>query len=135
MRRAKPEMSSWWKAWEIRVLIPFAAYHALEHGSADGHGKLRATCLWGLAEWLHVVGTSARLLDDEQRGRSKIAASAYLLAYQKLSAEARAAGSRSWHPIPKHHYFARMARRTWSTGWNPVYESTFNLEDHGGRTP
>ena len=135
IRRTAPEMSSWWKAWEMQVLIPFAAQHALDHGCEDAHGKLRAACLWGLAEWLHVVGTSGRVLDDESRGRSKIAASTYLLAYQKLSAEARAAGSLMWHPIPKHHYFAHMARRTWSTGWNPTHESTFMMEDLGGRTP
>jgi len=133
MERVFPEMNSWWKAWEMQVLVPFAAHVALERGSADDHGKLRAVCLWGLAEWQHVIHCSGRRLDDDQRRRSKIAAAAYLLAYQKLAADAREAGRYMWHVLPKHHYFAHLARRTWSTGWNPRYESVFMMEDHGGR--
>ena len=125
-----PEVSSFWKAWEVRLLIPFVAQVLYDLGSSGYHSDLRAVCLWGLADWLHVLDASRLVLDWRSRRRAKFAARAYLLCYQKLAADA---GRPMWRTLPKHHYFAHLARRTWATGWNPRFETTFALEDYGGR--
>ena len=38
-----------------------------------------------------------------------------------------------WKVLPKHHYFDHMREDTSKQGWNPKFNSTFAMEDFGGR--
>ena len=72
----------------MKLLIGFVAHILTVFGGADDHSQLRMVCLWGLAEWIHVLDGADRWLDDDQRQRWNFAAEAYLLAYGRLRAEA-----------------------------------------------
>ena len=114
-------------------MIPFVAHVLVEQpGDRNQHARLRMTCLWGLADFLHVLDTQGHWLDRHARARVKHAATAYLMCYQHLSREAHDDGKLLWKVLPKHHYFGHMVRDAWTSGWNCRFDATFALEDFGG---
>ncbi len=109
-RQVYPELSSCWKAGDVRVVIAFVAALAVEQhdlGRASGeHARRRMLAAWGLSELLHVLDHAGRWLHDEERSRFARGAHCYLQCYQALVAEAQFRGQRRWKVRPKHHYFA-----------------------------
>eukprot|EP00969_Alexandrium_andersonii_P372134 15481067-Alexandrium_andersonii.AAC.1 len=76
-RATFPVLSSAVKAADVKTLIFWAA-HATYHDSPDAHGRLRSTCVYGLAQFLHILDSSGDLMSPESAHAACQAAYVYL---------------------------------------------------------
>ena len=111
-----PTVANCWKGAEVRLLIAFVARVTLAASGTGLRSQLVATCLWGLADFLHVLDIGDRHLSSEHAARAAYAGRAYLQCYHHLAALALEAGERRWKMRPKHHYFWHMVR---ASAWHP----------------
>ena len=119
-----PTVANCWKGAEVRLLIAFAARLTLAASGTGLRSQLVATCLWGLADFLHVLDIGDRHLSSEHAARAAYAGRAYLQCYHHLAALALEAGERRWKMRPKHHYFWHMVR---ASAWHPHAWSCFRF--------
>ena len=128
-----PEISSAWQACAVRVLITFLAVKVEMQNLQHRQGKLRAQCIWGLAEFTHCLSIGGRWLPDDLRRRAGHALQVYLMCYQVLAGEALAAQRFMWKVRPKHHYLCHLEELVSHHGWNPSYNQCLKQEDFCGR--
>ena len=103
-RNTYPELASYFKAVNTKVLCMFLAEEAehLDGGSErDNH---RTACMWSLAEFTHVLDHAERFLTDEEIARAQRAGKLYLLSYAWLAKHAEEQNEYLWKLRPKMHY-------------------------------
>ena len=113
-----PILDSEIKAAHIKIVLVFlsgkcnAVVRALQKEPIDvaslEHAKLRATCIWSMCEFLHVLDVSGRWLDDTQVKRAQWAGRLFLLSYPHLAKSAYDQHYVCWKQRPKFHYFDHL---------------------------
>ena len=84
------------------------------------HCRLRASCAWGIADFIHVTDNGGLILTEEQCARMAKAADVYCTCYTELAAKAATAKRRIWKLRPKFHYFAHLVDFSVTSRLNPT---------------
>ena len=130
-----PELSSTFKAASVKTVCLYMAKKALDlHVPDDNHSKIRSTCAWAYANWLHTLDVSDRIFLPEQRDRAAMSARLFLLSYQALAEESISLNSCLYKVRPKHHDFDHNVM-LFETGslLNPRFLTCMSEEDLMGK--
>ena len=127
-----PCMSSFVKAATIKVILAFLADKTWNDSSSE-EARVRSTCVWAVANFLHILDTSEFWLTSAQAHEAAHSARTFLLLYQKLAVSALESGLCLYKVRPKHHYFEHTGDDVERSHMNPAYFHCFMAEDYIGR--
>jgi hypothetical protein len=128
-----PELASSIKASVVKHFTTFLAHFALEIAGGDAYTRLRATCGWGIAEFIHVSDSSGLVLSDHQVNRLVFGGRTYLQAYSNLAQGAAMAGQFIWKVRPKCHYFVHLLDFAAASKLNPAHMGSWHEESYLGK--
>ena len=95
--------------------------------------KLRASMLWGLSEFFHVLDRGGRWLTSGEIRRAQYAGYLHLISYQRLAVIAFSKGECLWKVRPKMHYNTHHIDDIAKHGTNPRFRHCFLDEDFMGK--
>ena len=111
--------------WLATKMETYAAFNPTDHN------KIMATTLWGFKELTRLYKTKS-FLDQADRDALRLARTAALVGFHRLSKIAMEQGRWVFHMIPKFHMLDHMVRRSYRTGLAVWLTWTFCDEDFMG---
>ncbi len=124
------------KAANTRVLLSFLAGTTLEASEAaptDHYKRMRAVCVWAIADFHYAMEDNGAVLSDSARDRLVRVGWIFLRTYAALNRHAVDRGERAWHLVPKFHFFAHTLLDIARNSSNPRFSHCFADEDMVGR--
>ena len=126
------------KAANTGFLLAFLAPLTAQWSSEDPgnkHKAMVASCIYGIADFLHLLRTEPRYLSEAGKSGILRAGTVFLSMYSALAREACSNGmaGRRWHIVQKHHYMCHLTLDAYNNGINPAYHHCFMDEDFVGR--
>ena len=135
-----PELASCYKGAMVKYMIFWVAEFLKEKLSEVDTEKscLRAYCAWSLYQFQYLQETNGPWLAPDVAAEMAHAGRTFLLFYQKLAVESRAAcpDKKMYKLVPKFHCFLHLCIFTQVTCRNPRYDHLYMEEDfmkHVGR--
>jgi hypothetical protein len=130
-----PELSSTFKAASVKTVCLYLAKKVLDlHVPGDNHSKIRSTCAWAYADWLHTLDLSDRIFLPTQRDRASRSGRLFLVTYQTLAEESIAERTWLYKVRPKHHDYDHVVMLLEAGSLlNPRFLTCFAEEDLMGK--
>jgi len=97
------------------------------------YSKMRATCVWAMADYLHTLGNNGLVMSWEARQRAHVSGQRFLMRYQWLAATCFDQRKCLYKLRPKHHYYAHVCDRHLHSAVNPRFYHNFQDEDFMGK--
>eukprot|EP00438_Fugacium_kawagutii_P025206 Skav225051 [mRNA] locus=scaffold1570:218183:218920:+ [translate_table: standard] len=128
-----PELASCYKGAMVKYLMFWAADFLKEKSAAIGSNlsRLREYCAWSFARFQYLQETNGPWLSDETAEEMCNIGRTFLLFYQQLASESRAANPdrKMYKLVPKFHCLLHLCLFTRATGRNPRYDHLYMEED------
>jgi hypothetical protein len=132
-----PEMNSRTKAAHIKPLVHYLAFRwrrvVRESPAATQEDKLRAWCVYGLADTLYIFDSAGVLLSRQQGDRVHRSGRTMLLCWQALACSAIDKNECNYKLRPKSHYVDHVLDQVAEGLENPRVLSNFMDEDFIGK--
>ena len=128
-----PELASCYKGAMVKYLMFWAAAFLCEQLETvdTPNNRLRAYCAWSLAQFQYLQEANGPWLCAQTAEDMCVAGRSFLLYYQKLAVESRAAsqGKKMYKVVPKFHSLLHLCMNARVTGRNPRYDHLYQEED------
>lgn len=132
--RDYPELASTFKGCHVQIIMKYLTAKACgEFNDGSAHAQLRATMMWGQAEFDHVCDSGGLILTWDEVHRAQHGGTSFLLAFQALANEAETLDIKMYKPRPKLHDFQHMLMSL-TNRINPKWTDAFNEETFMGVT-
>jgi hypothetical protein len=128
-----PELSSSIKASTVKCFTVFLATVAAQFEAGDDHTRVRATCAWGMAEFIYVADTGGLILAPAQVTRLVYGARTYLAMYAVLARTSAVRNQYIWKVRPKLHEFKHLVDFVESSKLNPQRNACWHEESYLGQ--
>ena len=96
-------------------------------------GYLMATCLWGLAQYLHLCKCAGRFFTDDECFKLDHASHTFLYMYSELRRLSEECQSHMWNIVPKFHQFQHIILDIVADKSNPRCFHCFRDKDMVGK--
>ena len=127
-----PELSSKFKAAQVKQLVPWLADFAGRFAHVGYRHQVRATLLWSLARYIQVLDEAGRWMQDDEIASAMSAGELFLDCFSELAALALQANEALWKIRPKLHYMCHSVADL-ASGWNCRFDHCFMDEDFVGK--
>lgn len=128
-----PMISSFVKAAHMKIMIIYLASRLHDMNPTTEYEKLRATMMWGLATFVHILDTSPMWLSIEQANEACYAGRAFCMSYQKLAVINEDLRICLYKIRPKNHFFDHQVDDLERNRLNPNRVNCMQSEDFIGR--
>ena len=128
-----PELSSSVKAVSVKCFAVYLSTLVSDLPATCEHTRLRGTCAWATAEFIHVTDNAGLVLTQEQAARVSVAANTYCVTCAALAAAAASVGRKNFKLRPKFHYFWHLCQFCVLNSLNPDRLACWNDESYLGR--
>ena len=132
-RKTYPVVGTQVKAASMKVIIAYLAHKTQSMPANNHYERVRATCLWAIADFMHVCDTSDFWMTKAESDRAVYAGNSFLRCYQFLAAENLARREPLYKVRPKVHYFKHTVMDIRRSRMNPNFFHCFMSEDFVGR--
>jgi hypothetical protein len=131
---SKPSFTTRLKAAYIRALIPWVSQKAIARATVQpsDYNHIRATSVWGLAQYLKVLDRSGLVMTEAEASDAYAAARLHLECYQRMTCLAHELSSGCYRVRPKWHYFDHSVDYMRHSLENPRFFHNFRGEDFMG---
>ena len=126
-----PELSGMFKASAIKAMVFYFAYVCKD--DCTERGKLRATCMWALADYVYRCGRHGLFIAYHDRRVLMSRGRLHLVTYYMLAHHAADRSERLYKIRPKHHAFDELLSSLLKSCLNPDRFSTWTDEDYLGK--
>lgn len=128
---SKPSFSTRLKAAYIRALIPWVSQQAIARAAVrpSDYNQIRATSVWGLAQYLRVLDRSGLVMTEVEASDAYAAARLHMECYQRLTCLAHEKSSGCYRVRPKWHYFDHSVDYMRHSLENPRFFHNFRGEE------
>jgi hypothetical protein len=106
---AYPELSTTFKASACKTLLFWIASHLNQLPQHDEHAKIRASCIWALAQFVHVTDRAGVLLSDAEAQEAHKCVSLHLRLWQDMAVRSKERNVKNFKIRPKHHYLQHLS--------------------------
>ena len=128
-----PELGSHFKSEPVKVLIFYVADLTLRLQGEDVHSRVRASCAWSMAQFVHVLSKADVWLTESEALEAFELMMMYLQKYQWLANESKTEETYMWFIRPKTHYLQHIAYDLVSLRLNPTKLQCTHAESFLGR--
>ena len=128
-----PELASSIKASVVKTFTVVLAQFSSDRAAGDDYTRLRASCAWGISEFIYVSDTCGLILTAIQVQRLAFGARTYLATYAALAQTAAEHGRYVFKVRPKGHAFEHLVDFAERSKLNPRHLAAWHEESYLGK--
>ena len=126
--KRKAAQSPFLVTWLAEITHIFA--HKMVGSTEEATAQLVAACMWGLADYFHMLKSHGRFFTEAQAERLSRSGHVFLYMYSEL---AKVDEPNSWHIVPKFHQMQHLLLDVLQDKVNPRFFTCFCDEDMVGQ--